>query len=179
MKRLSLTIFVMAMLFLLAGCGPTKAEQELAKLRNDRRALFTAMDDFTIACSGINGDHAEKLKQQFFARLESAGISGIPLNPEPCVRAAFERQANQAFSQLRDLHRDDRTAAELAEEYRRCIFRSGKDVSPTMERRLALEVARNKKESAVAIERAHGVRPATKKAIARRSVRRGSQQARR
>jgi hypothetical protein len=176
MKNFKFTIAVVAVLLaaLLIGCGQSAAEKQLLIVQARDEAIRSSLQIYHNLCMATNGDQAIGLSEQLYKTLNPVKlqVADLYLDPITCTNRAYEIQARGAFEKLVATHRDDKKAKELAEEYRRCIKASGKDVKPSREKEIALLIARNQKEVAVATERAHGVKPpVTSKKRAAGSVR--------
>lgn len=173
MQKRTLTVAglvtMLSLVLTATGCG-SDLKQQNEHLLSVIAAKDKAAQLYGDICAATNGDQAASLASQMTKALQDVGVdpAAFPLQPKPCVRTAFQKQAAQTLAALRNLHRDDKKAQDLAEAYRNCMRRADKTVPPSTERELALQVARNKKENAVATEQAHGVRSRSNSARARR-----------
>ena len=164
-KKMSLIMIGFVLLVMTLACGPSQQQKamqtQLAQAKAKNASLESVIGFVGDICSSQNGDQANSLYAKFgdaLANNVEMSVSTTQSYVAHCVKKAYVRQADQTFVELRRTHRDDRRAADLIAEYQRCMKMAGRDIPVSMERRLQLELARNKKEAGSAIERAHGVR---------------------
>jgi hypothetical protein len=172
-RRFSIIGVIIVLVALLAGCGPSAKDREIAWLKAVDAAKGRAVLSYQDFLEATSGDVAVNFRQQMEKDLAIVNLTTDAIGVAPGfltqrVQGLYSKDEAAAFKKLKATHRNEKQAKDLAAECRRCNEKAGKSVSPSMEKSLALNVARNQKEEAVATERAHGVRPPVKKRPATR-----------
>lgn len=161
-----LTIGLMVVFALLApACGPSKAELQVKHAQEQIAAMSRASTIYNQGfLSEKSGDKAAKQKASIESELGGVGLTPDILGIRESdmlqhIRTLYANEATALLVQLSRTHKNIKEAEKLADLCREKLKKANKSVSPNVERVLALDVARNKKEEGVATERAHGVRP--------------------
>jgi len=158
------SVVVVVVLVLVFTSGPSKSEVALKAARNQIAGIERAAAQYQQFLNAQTGDSADEHKKAVERELSEVGLgldalSLRELGMANYVHSMYWKDADKVYKTLQAMHGKEKEANALAEQYRMLVSKADMSMSPSMERNLALNVARNQKEEAVATERAHGVRP--------------------
>ena len=157
------TIVAMVILaILLVGCGPSKEAIAFERLQKVDAAKTRAFQLFVDFISAASSGEAVGLRDRMNKELAAVGLDSDAIGVDSDIltqhlQKLYLKDASVAFGRLRRTHANIRQAESYKVLYEHCMEAAGKSVSPAMERRLALEIARNKIEEGRSGQRAHGV----------------------
>jgi hypothetical protein len=135
-QRLLTTISVMAAMFLLASCGPSKSELKarLQRAQDVAAAKDHALSLVKVACSAteVSGDNASALRDHADDGLRQFGLSveSLPVDVNRCIADGYYRQAGGLIHALRYPNKkESRTPEELRSEFYRTQQASGRNLT--------------------------------------------------
>ncbi len=124
-------------------------------------AIVQALSKYNTLEQLQNGESAKKISMEITTLLQAEGLNAksLYLNLDGQVHRAYSAQAENLITKLEQTRNDPKTAQELDNEIRQCEIGAKGQTPPDLDKKLAGEVARNDREHANELDRAHGKQP--------------------